>query len=94
MEISMKLKFAEIPDPKEPMAVINYAREHNYAVREYMIEEEFPFFGKTVQKLLITLREKGCVEFCFKEIRQDYNISLDAIKWRAVVFGFTDCDKL
>lgn len=82
------MKLADLEDPKAPQACEHYASHNNYKILEIVGEEEFPHFGKKVQQVLRMARENGCVEFCFLEIQQDYNIMLDRVKWRIKIIGF------
>lgn len=82
------MKLAPISNPRVEHLIVEYSQENNFAVLEIAGEEEFPCLTLKFQECLKLAEQKGCTEICFKEIQQKYNIMLDRVKWKIVIYGF------
>lgn len=91
------MKLANIKYPLKPYAALLYAQENNFKILEITAkEEESPTSTiiTTIQICIESAIEKGCVEFCFRDIRPRYNINEDTHSWIVTIFGFIETDKL
>lgn len=84
------MKLADIADPLVPMAVATYANDHNYKVIDFRNQEDTttPNLISMLNKCILAAKEKGCVEFCLKEIRSRYGFMEDTHTWHISVIGF------
>lgn len=73
-----------------PIMAVNYARLNKYSIVEIFTEEEstIPNVLRMINLVLRDAYNKGCTEFCFKEIRNKYNIMDDSHHWSVSIFGF------
>lgn len=90
------MKLADIKDPSIPMAMVNYAEKNNYRIIELMVHEEMPVVNivALLYKCFGRAEKEGCVEFCIKEVRNQYKFSNDGHVWRVSICGFIPKGKL
>lgn len=72
----------------DPIAVMNYAYEHNFWVKEYFVVSELKEDPDTLSKCLERAEKEGCIEYCKAEIREGYNPETDETKYWFSVYAF------
>lgn len=82
------MKLAEIPNTKEPMALLEYASIHNYAIREYITFSEFPQIVFMFNICVERAKQEGCIEVILHEVKDHFNLMNDKHNWRLSIIGF------
>lgn len=82
------MKLANIEDPAQPGAIRKYAEMNRFKVIEIYDKQEIPIMQRMIQTCLKKAKERGCVEFCIKQLRDEYVIHSDQHLWHVSIYGF------
>lgn len=72
----------------KPEEIESYTLGNKYITQSIHAEEEWPNIMGAILKCLETAKKQGHQEFCFKSIRQKYNILMDVQKYEIEIIGF------
>lgn len=83
------MKLADISDPLLSMAVLKYAEQHHFTLKEYCADgADFIELTSLIYKCLAQANKNNCAEFAIGQIRNAYNIMEDTHCWKVCIYGF------